>query len=118
MIMKAVKNCLAVLVSGALFMVGTSASAESVSYAEFQALNFSKDAVSHDLDLGASTRLIAGRHVHENSAVAIVAGTGIGDEYFTEAKVGQDRYQGLVLKRNMDIGDRLHVCSDIDYPVG
>ncbi|MAD08364.1 MAG: hypothetical protein CMP86_13225 [Gammaproteobacteria bacterium] len=116
--MKAVKNCLAVLVSGALFIVGTSASAESVWYAEFQALNFSTDAVSHDLDLGASTGLIAGRHVHENSAVEIVAGTGIGDGHFTGAKVGQDSYLGLALKPNMEIGDRLNVFSDIDYPVG
>ena len=116
--MKAVKKCLAVLVSGALFFSGTNASAESVWYAEFQVLNFSTDAVSHDLDLGASAGLIAGRHVHENFAVEFVAGTGIGDGHFTGAKVGQDSYLGLVLKPNMDIGDRLNVFSDIGYPVG
>ena len=113
--MKAVKKCLAVLVSGALLFSGTNASAESVWYAEFQVLNFSTDAVSHDLDLGASAGLIAGRHVHENFAVEIVAGTGIGDTHFTGAKVGQDSYLGLVLKPNMDIGDRLNVFSDIGY---
>ena len=113
--MKAVKNCLAVLVSGALFISGTNASAESVWYAEFQVLNFSTDAVSHDLDSGASAGLIAGRHVHENSAVEIGAGKGIGDKYFTGAKVGQDSYLGSVLKPNMDIGDRLNVFSDIGY---
>ena len=50
-----------------------------------QVLN-STDAVSHDLDLGASAGFIAGRHFHENFAVEIVAGTGIGDGHFTGAR--------------------------------
>ena len=113
--MCSVKNCLAALVGGALFISGTNASADSAWYAEFQVLNFSTDAVSHDLDLGASAGLIAGRHVHENFAVEIAVGTGIGDGHFTGAKVGQDSYLGLILKPNMDIRDRLNVFSHIGY---
>jgi opacity protein-like surface antigen len=115
-----VKKTLTTLAGAALLMGSSAVAADNGWYAEGQYLSLG---VSSDGDIpGYDLQGIGvafGNNVHENFAVEVIVGTGVGDDdvsyYGRSVEVELDSYYGLVLKPNMDVGDSANIFLNLGY---
>lgn len=105
-----VKKTLATLAGAALLMGSTAVAADNGWYAEGHYLSVGDS----DIDIG-GIGLALGNNVHENFAVEFVVGTGVGDDSYAGVEYELDSYYGIVLKPNMDLGDRANIFLNLGY---
>jgi len=97
--------------SGAILLVGASgAVADNGWYAGGQYWSIEDSGV----DLGAAG-IVVGNDIAENIAVEVMIGSGFGKDVEEGVKVELDRYYGLVLKPNMDLGDNANIFVNLGY---
>jgi opacity protein-like surface antigen len=91
-------------------MGSTAVAADNGWYVEGQYLSIGDS----DVDVG-GIGVAIGNNVHENVAVEVIVGTGVGDDSYDGVDVELDSYYGLVVKPNMDVGDRANIFLNIGY---